>query len=116
MSQLSSGLIQGTAYYFYLRNSSYDGTPIVLYTDGLVRRYSAAIVIILAFTAGTALMMWMGEQINQKGIGNGISILLFAGIVARLPHTISMLGQYSAGCDCRPGQLWTVLLHLSRCL
>ena len=46
----------------------------------------AALIIILAFTAGTALMMWMGEQINQKGIGNGISILLFAGIVARLPY------------------------------
>ncbi len=39
-------------------------------------------------------MMWMGEQINQFGVGNGISILLFAGIVARLPHTINTLGQY----------------------
>ena len=39
-------------------------------------------------------MMWFGEQINEKGIGNGISILLFAGIVARLPYTVSVLGQY----------------------
>ena len=44
-----------------------------------------AIIIIMVFTAGTALMMWLGEQINDKGIGNGISILLFAGIVSRLP-------------------------------
>ena len=87
------GLIQGTAYYFYLRNSTYQGAPIALYTSGWEQVF-AAIVIILAFTAGTAMMMWMGEQINQKGIGNGISILLFAGIVARLPHTIRLLGQY----------------------
>ena len=87
------GLIQGTAYYFYLRNSTYQGAPIALYTSGWEKVF-AAIVIILAFTAGTAIMMWMGEQINQKGIGNGISILLFAGIVARMPHTIRLLTQY----------------------
>ena len=87
------GLIQGTAYYFYLRNSTYQGAPIALYTSGWEQVF-AAIVIILAFTAGTAIMMWMGEQINQKGIGNGISILLFAGFVARMPHTIRLLTQY----------------------
>ncbi|MCY1713905.1 preprotein translocase subunit SecY [Caproiciproducens galactitolivorans] len=87
------GLIQGTAYYFYLRNSSYQGTPIAKYTKGWQEVF-AAFVIIMVFTAGTALMMWLGEQINQHGIGNGISILLFAGIVARMPHTINLLGQY----------------------
>ena len=87
------GLIQGTAYYFYLRNSSVDGQNIVLYRDGGAGVF-VAFIIILTFTAGTALMMWMGEQINQKGIGNGISILLFAGIVARMPHTIRLLTQY----------------------
>ena len=87
------GLIQGTAYYFYLRNSTYQGAPIALYTSGWEQVF-AAIVIILAFTAGTAIMMWMGEQINQKGVGNGISILLFAGIVARMPQTIRLLTQY----------------------
>lgn len=87
------GLIQGTAYYFYLRNSSYQGTPIAKYTGGWEQVF-AAFVIIMVFTAGTALMMWLGEQINQFGIGNGISILLFAGIVARLPHTANILGKY----------------------
>lgn len=82
------GLIQGTAYYFYLLNSN-----VVSYRNGFDAVF-AAIVIILAFTAGTALMMWLGEQINQFGIGNGISILLFAGIVARMPVTISSLGNY----------------------
>ena len=87
------GLIQGTAYYFYLRNSSYQGTAIAQFTKGWEQVFSA-FVIIMVFTAGTALMMWLGEQINQHGIGNGISILLFAGIVARLPHTASLLTKY----------------------
>ncbi len=82
------GLIQGTAYYFYLLRSG-----VTSYNDGFSLVFSA-IVIILCFTAGTALMMWLGEQINDKGIGNGISILLFAGIVARMPYTINMLTQY----------------------
>lgn len=86
------GLVQGLAYYLYLRGSSYEGTPIVTYTEGAAGVFTA-IVIVLVFTAGTAMMMWLGEQINQKGIGNGISILLFAGIVARLPDTVKILAQ-----------------------
>ena len=87
------GLIQGTAYFFYLRNSAYQGNSIAMYTSGWEQVFAGA-VIILTFTAGTALMMWLGEQINQKGIGNGISILLFAGIVARMPSTVSQLWAY----------------------
>lgn len=87
------GLIQGTAYYLYLRGSSYNGDSIVKYTSGFTGVFVGA-VIILAFTAGTALMMWLGEQINVKGIGNGISILLFAGIVSRMPLLIAQLYQY----------------------
>ena len=82
------GLIQGFAYWFYLHRSG-----VTVYTEGFSLWFSA-IVIILVFTAGTALMMWLGEQINTNGIGNGISILLFAGIVAQLPYTLSMLGQF----------------------
>ena len=98
------GLIQGTAYFFFLKNTydtqaPSDGSwtptnlPLAQYTQGF-SMWFAAIVIILVFTAGTALIMWLGEQINKNGIGNGISILLFAGIVARLPYTVSLLGQY----------------------
>lgn len=88
------GLIQGTAYYFYLKNTTTDsGSHITVYNEGFDMWFSA-IVIVLVFTAGTALMMWLGEQINKNGIGNGISMLLFAGIVAQLPATISTLGQY----------------------
>lgn len=82
------GLIQGVAYYFWLRNSS-----IVKYTSGLTGVFVAC-VIVLAFTAGTALIMWLGEQINNKGIGNGISMILLAGIVARLPVTLGTAWQY----------------------
>ena len=82
------GLVQGGAYWYYLHKSG-----VTVYTEGFSLVISA-IVIILVFTAGTALMMWLGEQINTNGIGNGISILLFAGIVAQLPYTLSMLGQF----------------------
>lgn len=55
-------------------------------------------VIILVLTAGTAFLMWLGEQINDKGIGNGISLIIFGGIVARIPSGIrSLWTQYSDG-------------------
>ena len=85
------GIIQSVAYYFYIRSAGYlskaaDGSA---YT-GFAMVFQA-IVIILCFTAGTALIMWLGEQINDKGIGNGISIILFAGIVSRIPALITQL-------------------------
>lgn len=83
------GLIQGIAYYFYLRSNA----GIVKVTSGFAG-ILVGIVIVLTFTAGTALIMWMGEQINEKGIGNGISIILFAGIVARLPVTFGGVWQF----------------------
>ena len=57
-----------------------------------------ALVIVFTFAAGATIIMWLGEQINDKGIGNGISILLFAGIVARLPSIVGTLwGNVEAG-------------------
>lgn len=85
------GIIQSTAYYFYIRSAGY------LSTDANGEDYTGfamvfqAIVIIACFTAGTALIMWLGEQINDKGIGNGISIILFAGIVSRIPSLLTTL-------------------------
>ena len=86
------GLLQGTGYYFYLRASNFEGTNVVKYTEGGAQVFSA-IVIILTFTAGTALLMWLGEQINKRGVGNGISIILFSGIVANMPtlFTLSLI-------------------------
>jgi preprotein translocase subunit SecY len=71
------GVMQGLFYYLALRNT-------VISPNMFVAVWKA-VVIIAVFTAGTALMMWLGEQINEKGIGNGISILLFAGIISRVP-------------------------------
>lgn len=81
------GLIQGTAYWWWLSASGYLQSNI---TSGFDKTF-AAIVIILCFTAGSALMMWLGERIDEKGIGNGISLLLFAGIISRLPSGINTL-------------------------
>lgn len=80
------GIIQGTGFYVYLRYQAH----VVKYVNGFEGIF-AAIVIVISFTAGTAFVMWLGEEINKKGIGNGISILLFAGIVARMPLMISKL-------------------------
>ncbi|MCR4709589.1 MAG: preprotein translocase subunit SecY, partial [Clostridiales bacterium] len=73
-------------------------------TVGLFRRavidksVFSVIVVILVLTAGTAFLMWLGEQINEKGIGNGISLLIFAGIVDRIPSAIrSLWAQYTSG-------------------
>lgn len=87
-------LMQSTAYYFYIRSQGY----LALNAEGV--KYTGfaavfqAIVIILCYTAGASLIMWLGEQINDKGIGNGISIILFAGIVSRMPTTLYNLYQY----------------------
>ena len=54
-----------------------------------------AALIIVTFTAGTAFIMWLGERINEKGIGNGISLLIFAGIVTRIPDMAVTLYKYA---------------------
>ena len=77
------GFVQGFSYYMLLKSWG-------LLTETGVW---AAIVIIMAFTAGTALIMWMGEHITQNGIGNGISIILFAGIISRGPSLATALVQ-----------------------
>ena len=82
------GLLQGFGYYTLIR--SYDATTPMLDTAGLPGWW-AAIVIILCFTAGSAFVMWLGEQITEFGIGNGISIILFAGILSRVPSMVATL-------------------------
>ena len=71
------GLMLSIGYYFIIRNMG-----ALKYTDGFAGIFTA-VVIILAFTAGSQLCTWLGNQIDSKGIGNGISLLIFAGIVAR---------------------------------
>ncbi len=84
---LGLGLLQSVAYFIYLNSKKY-----VLYTgEEIFPQVFQALVIILVLTAGTTLVMWLGEQINGKGIGNGISIILFAGIISRIPTEMTML-------------------------
>ena len=79
------GGVQSVAYYFLLRNSN-----ALLYTEGASGIFSA-VVIVISFLAGAMLVMWMGEQIDNKGIGNGISMILFAGIVSRATSLVSTM-------------------------
>ena len=79
-------LIQGVAYFFYLKASN-----CLSVSKGI---WFAAIVIVLTFAAGSAVVMWLGEQIDVKGIGNGISVLLFAGILSRGPNAFAALVMY----------------------
>ncbi|MBE7048792.1 MAG: preprotein translocase subunit SecY [Ruminococcaceae bacterium] len=74
------GFLQATGLYFGLRNTLVGGPSIMNY-----------IILTLSFTAGTAFLMWLGEEITEKGIGNGISLLIFTGIVSRGPAMIQSL-------------------------
>ncbi len=87
-------IIQSLAYYFFLRANDYlmkDASGAAF--TGFAAVFQA-VVIITVLTAGTAIIMWLGEQITIDGIGNGISIILFAGIVSRFPTLIRQLFQY----------------------
>ena len=74
-------IIQAVGLYFLLKSSNAITNP----------GWQAAIVIITTFTAGTAFLMWLGEQITEKGVGNGISLIIFAGIVSRIPDMAKTL-------------------------
>ena len=99
-STVAIGLLQGFAYYMLMKNNSLIVSE---YTSSIW----AAIVIILTFTTGSAIIMWMGEQITEFGIGNGISIILFASIVSRLPNAVvTTINNVSTG----DLQWWAALL------
>ena len=82
ITTVALGLLMGWAYYMMLFNYG------SILTDESVL---AAIVIILSFTAGSAAVMWLGEQITEHGIGNGISMILFANIISRLPSMVNTM-------------------------
>ena len=88
------GLMLGIAYYFMVRNKY--GALVTEAQSGF-DGFFAAVVMVLCFTAGSALMMWLGEQINEKGIGNGISMLLFAGILSGIPNAVTYLWEFFYG-------------------
>lgn len=95
---LGIAIFQATAFYFTLRNGiNTEGSPhvaILKYgdvfdtTSDTFSVILSAIVIIACFVAGASLIIWLGDRVNEKGIGNGISMILFAGIVSRIPNTV----------------------------
>ena len=91
---IALALLQSTAYFIYLRAQGY----VVTDANGDLFTGFAAVLqglaVILCLAAGSCFVMWLGEQVNEKGIGNGISIILFAGIVSRIPTLIYMMYAY----------------------
>ena len=85
-STIGLGLLLGFGYYTMMRN--YEAQGLTLITG---EGFLPALTIVLAFTAGACFVMWMGEQITEFGIGNGISMILFANIIAGLPGILSRL-------------------------
>ena len=92
-------LLQGFGYYMIMKNYG------ILMQQGIW----AALVIIISFVAGSSFVMWLGEQVNEFGVGNGISIILFAGILSRVPNMVSLGMSYIAGKG-SIGYLWIALL------
>lgn len=81
--------IQGVMIANYLKSQSYNGQSIVNPDwAASLGGFGFILITVLTLTAGTAFIMWLGERITERGIGNGISLIIFAGIVARLPNAI----------------------------
>ncbi len=96
------GLLMGFAYYMMLRTPNQEGIAAI--SDASLW---TAVIVITSFTAGSAFIMWLGEQITEFGVGNGISIILFASIVSRLPSIVTAAWNEVAG-----GRWYVVLLAL----
>ena len=97
-STVAIALLQALGYYFIMKNN-YN----ILTNDSIW----AALVIIVSFVAGSSFLMWLGEQGNEFGVGNGISMILFAGIISRVPAMASAV--YSSVLSGNMHWLWAVL-------
>ncbi len=97
------GLLTGWAYWMMLKNYNIEWGGSLLVDTGFV----PALTVILSFTAGSSLVMWLGEQITDRGIGNGISMILFANIVSRLPQMVISMAD---GLINRTASYWYVAL------
>ena len=96
-STVAIALLQAFGYYAIMKQAQILLNPSVW----------AAMVIIISFVAGSSFLMWLGEQCNEFGVGNGISMILFAGIISRVP---SMVGSLYSGLVSGAIPWWTILL------
>lgn len=111
---LALAIIMGAAYYLMLK--SYQG--VLQQSD-----WWSAVVIISTFVAGGMFVMWLGDQITEKGIGNGISIILFVGIVSRgYPAIVSIVNGFKSSTDAEGNVVapsmtwWGLLIILTLCI
>ena len=99
ITSLAIAVLQALAFYFTLRNGTIGENDkhiaILKYgdvydtTSDIFSIVLAAIVIVACFVAGASMIIWLGDRINEKGIGNGISMILFAGIISGLPKAVN---------------------------
>jgi preprotein translocase subunit SecY len=94
---IAISIVQGTLIATQLESTAFNNVPVVA-EPGL----GFKAITVLSLTAGTAFIMWLGEQITEKGIGNGMSLLIFSGIVARLLPALYQTGQMAASESLKP--------------
>lgn len=97
-STVGIAVLQAIGFYFIMKKYG------ILTNEGIW----AALVIIVSFVAGSSFLMWLGEQCNEFGVGNGISMILFAGIISRIPTVVSTM--YSAIASGTMHWAWTILI------
>lgn len=85
---VAMALIQGFGYYTIIR---YQLDALIPQAESGWQQYFWAVVMILTLTAGAMIVTWMGDQITEKGVGNGISVILFVGILAGMPSNIQII-------------------------
>lgn len=98
--------IQGAGLYVTLYNMSVTAGVDAIQNPGVLTFF----IIVLTFTAGTAFIVWVGELITEKGLGNGVSLLIFAGIVSRIPSGIVTIYNQFLGAGVTAGGLVAVIL------
>lgn len=98
--------VQGAGLYVTLYNMSVTAGIDAIQNPGVLTFF----VIVLTFTAGTAFMVWIGELITEKGLGNGVSMLIFAGIVSGIPSAIVTIYNQFLGTGVTAGGLVAVIL------
>ena len=106
ISTVVLAIITAVGYYFLLKAG--DGTNQFLTARALEEgtAWFYAIVIIACYTAGASLVMWLAERINEQGIGNGVSVILFANIIASVPQFIKRLVEFVINTYSYPDQAW----------
>jgi len=109
-------IIQGVSIAVWLQSLSGQAETGNLISDGIISGTLFKVLAVMSLTTGTLLLMWMGEQITDRGIGNGISLIIFAGIVARLPAAVGQTFQLSTFKGGNLAPLTLVLIFVMICV